>query len=236
MLGEAGMASRLVLSTLAGISEASLRRVLKSRHLLQTRVDMAELEAPEMGEGIRSSGRGAPPAPPRSSDGECVSDDKRGDTVAAASEKILHGQERHWQVVHDRAARHFLPDARASKNMFSTIQSFFESQGLEEAQAFQACRVWRLYGPPSKSLANQQQDESSTPTRKPCSGPPMQQHVMDGGKNLMGDEGNDDGGWKPISRIKWPPPDLVRIKTIHSQMLYRSYADALRESGYESAS
>lgn len=41
------MASRLVVSTLAGISESSLRRVLGAHHLLQARVDMARLDGTE---------------------------------------------------------------------------------------------------------------------------------------------------------------------------------------------
>lgn len=41
------MSSRLVLSTLAGISEGSLRRVLGAKHLLQARVDMAQLDGNE---------------------------------------------------------------------------------------------------------------------------------------------------------------------------------------------
>eukprot|EP00904_Undaria_pinnatifida_P003274 jgi/Undpi1/12948/HiC_scaffold_7.g02614.m1 len=46
-LGESGMGSRLVLTTLAGISATSLRRVLGAKYLLQTRVDVACLRVTE---------------------------------------------------------------------------------------------------------------------------------------------------------------------------------------------
>lgn len=42
------MGSRLVLTTLAGISGTSLMRVLGARYLLQTRVGMDFLEVPEI--------------------------------------------------------------------------------------------------------------------------------------------------------------------------------------------
>lgn len=45
--GDAGTGSCLALSTLAGISEASLRRVLGAQHLLKARLDMAQLEITE---------------------------------------------------------------------------------------------------------------------------------------------------------------------------------------------
>ena len=41
------MGSRLVLTTLAGISATSLRRVLGAKYLLQTRVDVACLRVTE---------------------------------------------------------------------------------------------------------------------------------------------------------------------------------------------
>ncbi|CAM9120736.1 unnamed protein product, partial [Hapterophycus canaliculatus] len=216
MLGGAGMASRLVLSTLAGISEASLTRVLGTHHLLQTRVDMAGLEMAQMVRNFISDGKGSPPVPPTSAYCGPAMDGNQADTSCAASSSIRHSHERLWQAVHERAARHFFHNARASDRMFCTLQSFFEGQGLEEIQAFQACRDWLRLGPSSKPYTSQQEDEVSTPTESYTRSPTH--HPPDPAALCKRDGDIGGGGWTPTDRIKWPPSDLVRIKSINSEV------------------
>ncbi|CAN0538854.1 unnamed protein product [Ectocarpus sp. 12 AP-2014] len=132
-LGDNGTASALVMSTLAGISEGSLKRVLGTENLIQARVDMARLTVMEtmgnrglsVGQAERSNGI----------KGQCDGDAVKGDTDDWGCGDIVT-----WRAVHERAAWHFIPDARAVGQIIDTIESFYVEQGLESVQAHQACR------------------------------------------------------------------------------------------------
>lgn len=73
--GEPGTASRLVFSTLAGVGKPSLQRVLGTKHLLQSRVDVMDLDAPEI---VVSMGPGCVFIPPVQETGQETGQERNG--------------------------------------------------------------------------------------------------------------------------------------------------------------
>eukprot|EP00903_Cladosiphon_okamuranus_P017325 g15962.t1 len=133
-MGDAGTASCLALSTLAGISEASLRRVLGAQHLLQARVDMAHLEIAEKVGLLDNSSRVRETAQSRPVNGD--SDD--GTTSENGSCDSFEA----YQAIHKRAACHLFADESTVGRLLGTLESFFAGQGLDTTQAHDAARGW----------------------------------------------------------------------------------------------
>ncbi|CBJ26913.1 hypothetical protein Esi_0050_0026 [Ectocarpus siliculosus] len=229
-LGENGTASALVMSTLAGISEGSLKRVLGTENLIQARVDIARLDVMET-----MGNKGLPAAGPTSRVGQAersngIKDQCDGDAMKGDSDDWGCGDIATWRAVHERASWHFTPDARAVGKIIETIESFYVEQGLEPVQARQACRDWLLPSVEPAALGTRSHQRANLPRTLSS---PVQPHPLH--PNLQMKEDGDKPGcerWTP--RSYWPPPDLVLMEDVYEQMLRVPYGDAVRESGYQS--
>ncbi|CAM9847826.1 unnamed protein product [Ascophyllum nodosum] len=120
--------SRLILSTISGISEESLMTVLGSKHLLVTRVDVSQLKLYETL--------------------NLVSGMRRTSAVNGFVESQGDAAVVTWHEVHARAARQLIPDARASARILDTIQAFCLEEGLDHKQAHEAAKCWLV--PPAR--------------------------------------------------------------------------------------
>ncbi|CAM9634650.1 unnamed protein product, partial [Ectocarpus fasciculatus] len=182
-LGDPGMASTLVMSTLAGISEGSLRRVLGTENLIQARVDIARLHLTET-----MGNRGLPAAGPTSRVGQAepsngTKDQCDGGAVKGGSDGWECGDIATWRAVHQRAAWQLIPDARTIGHIVDTIEAFYVEQGLEPVQAHQACRDRLLpsgepamLGTSSQQTVNLSRTLSSPDKARSGHGVPLSRH------------------------------------------------------------
>ncbi|CAM9350823.1 unnamed protein product [Ectocarpus sp. 4 AP-2014] len=160
-LGDNGTASALVMSTLAGISEGSLKRVLGTENLIQARVDIARLDVMET---MGNRGLPAPGPPSRVGQAERsngIKDQCDGDGLKGDSDDWRCDDLTTWRAVHERAAWHFIPDARAVGQVIDTIESFYVEQGLEPVQAHQACRDRLLPSVEPAALGTRSQQQAN---------------------------------------------------------------------------
>ncbi|CAM9601036.1 unnamed protein product [Ectocarpus sp. 12 AP-2014] len=177
-LGDNGTASALVMSTLAGISEGSLKRVLGTENLIQARVDIARLDVIEaMGSrGLRADG-------PTSRVGQAersnsIKDQYDGDAVKEDSDDWGCGDIATWRAVHERAACHFIPHARAVGKIIDTIESFYVEQGLEPVQAHQACLDRLLPSVEPAALGTGSQQRANLPQTLSSPGKARSEHTV----------------------------------------------------------